>query len=156
MAKLLWAKVHLMTEDGYDSGLGTFSTASRIEWQDTKSVSIQFDVPADLKSGKYVFHVYSSTEQPCERSIDSSSKCEGILSEMLPVEIVEAAAVEEQAEEKKDKDKGVLGSLLGLQLRRKHSLYSGRDLGVHIGGSDYLLEDGTTDTKKMLYFFSLI
>ncbi|KAF9905950.1 hypothetical protein EC991_001191 [Linnemannia zychae] len=156
MAKLLWAKVHLMTEDGYDAGMGTFSTVSRIEWQDTKSVSTQFEVPADLKAGKYVFHVYGSTEQPCEGSIDSSSKCEGILSEMLPVEIVQAAAVEEQTEEKKDKDRGVLGSLLGLQLRRKRSLYSGRDLGVHVGGSDYLLEDGTTDTKKMLYFFSLI
>lgn len=76
---------------------------------------------------------------------------------MVPVEIVEAAAVEEGVEEEdtgKGK-KGVLGSLLGLQLR-KRSLYAGRDLGVHIGGSNYLLEDGTTDTKKMLYFFSLI
>lgn len=33
MAKLLWAKVHLMTEDGYDAGMGTIGTASRTEWQ---------------------------------------------------------------------------------------------------------------------------
>ncbi|KAG0289539.1 hypothetical protein BGZ96_006927 [Linnemannia gamsii] len=155
MAKLLWAKVHLMTEDGYDAGMGTINTASRLEWQDSKSVSTQFEVPADLKAGKYVFHVYGSTEQPCEGSIDSSSTCEGILSEMLPVEIVEAAAVEKETEKEDTGKKGVLGSLLSLQLR-KRSLYTGRDLGVHIGGSDYLLEDGTTDTKKMLYFFSLI
>ncbi|KAK3832520.1 MAG: hypothetical protein JOS17DRAFT_827256 [Linnemannia elongata] len=156
MAKLLWAKVHLMTEDGYDAGMGTIDTASRAEWQDTKSVSTKFEVPVDLKEGKYVFHVYGSTEQPCEGSIDSSSKCEGILSEMVPVEIVEAAAVEEKLEADTGKGKkGLLGSLLGLQLR-KRSLYAGRDLGVHIGGSDYLLEDGTADTKKMLYFFSLI
>ncbi|KAG9066294.1 hypothetical protein KI688_001515 [Linnemannia hyalina] len=122
MAKLLWAKVHFMTEDGYDAGMGTIDTASRIEWQ------------ADLKAG-------------------NSSKCEGILSEMVPVEIVKAAAVEELEEE--DTGKGKKGSLLGLQLR-KRSLYAGRDLGVRIGGSDYLLEDGTADTKKMLYFFSLI
>ncbi|KAH7042317.1 hypothetical protein BKA57DRAFT_538973 [Linnemannia elongata] len=156
MAKLLWAKVHLMTEDGYDAGMGTIGTASRIEWQDSKSVSTKFEVPADLKAGKYVFHVYGSTEQPCEGSIDSSRKCEGILSEMVPVEIIEAAAVKDVLEEDTGKGKkGVLGSLLGLQLR-KRSLYAGRDLGVHIGGSDYLLEDGTADTKKMLYFFSLI
>ncbi|KAF9540464.1 hypothetical protein EC957_004304 [Mortierella hygrophila] len=154
MAKLLWAKVHLMTEDGYDAGMGTIDTASRIEWQDSKSVSTKFDVPADVKAGKYVFHVYGSTEQPCDGSIDSSSKCEGILSEMVPVEIVKAAAVEEGLEEE-DTGKGKKGSLLGLQLR-KRSLYAGRDLGVRIGGSDYLLEDGTADTKKMLYFFSLI
>ncbi|KAK3842002.1 MAG: hypothetical protein J3R72DRAFT_475186 [Linnemannia gamsii] len=157
MAKLMWAKVHLMTEDGYDAGMGTLNTASRLEWQDTKSVSTHFEVPTDLKEGKYIFHVYGSTEQPCEGSIDSSSKCEGILSEMLPVEIVRPAAVEVEAEKQVEekKSKGILGSLLGLQLR-KRSLYNGRDLGVRIGGSDYLLEDGTTDTKKMLYFFSLI
>ncbi|KAG0321643.1 hypothetical protein BGZ97_010738 [Linnemannia gamsii] len=155
MAKLLWAKVHLMTEDGYDAGMGTINTASRLEWQDSKSVTTQFEVPADLKAGKYVFHVYGSTEQPCEESIDSASKCEGILSEMLPVEIVEAAAVEDEAEKEDTSKKSILGSLLGLQLR-KRGLYRGRDLGMHIGGSEYLLEDGTTDTKKMLYFFSLI
>ncbi|KAF9118711.1 hypothetical protein BGX30_004352 [Mortierella sp. GBA39] len=154
MAKLLWAKVHLMTEGGYDAGMGTIDTASRIEWQDSKSVSTKFDVPADLKAGKYVFHVYGSTEQPCDGSIDSSSKCEGILSEMVPVEIVETAAVEKGPEEE-DTGKGKKVSLLGLQLR-KRSLYAGRDLGVRIGGSDYLLEDGTADTRKMLYFFSLI
>ncbi|KAG0378170.1 hypothetical protein BGX24_004593 [Mortierella sp. AD032] len=138
MAKLMWAKVHLMTEDGYDAGMGTLNTASRLEWQDTKSVSTHFEVPTDLKEG-------------------NSSKCEGILSEMLPVEIVRPAAVEVEAEKQVEekKSKGILGSLLGLQLR-KRSLYDGRDLGVRIGGSDYLLEDGTTDTKKMLYFFSLI
>ncbi|KAG0275063.1 hypothetical protein BGZ95_009218 [Linnemannia exigua] len=151
MAKLMWAKVHLMTEDGYDAGMGTLNTASRLEWQDTKSVSTQFEVPADLKEGKYVFHVYGSTEQPCE----GSSKCEGILSEMLPVEIVQPAAVEVEKQVEEKKSKGVLGSLLGLQLR-KRGLYDGRDLGARMGGSDYLLEDGTTDTKKMLYFFSLI
>ncbi|KAF8947688.1 hypothetical protein BGZ47_008185 [Haplosporangium gracile] len=155
MAKLLWAKVHLMTEDGYDAGMGTINTASRLEWQDSKSVSAKFKVPTDMKAGKYVFHVYGSTEQPCEGSIDSSSKCEGILSEMLPVEIVEAAAVEEKVEKENKAKKGALRSLLGFGLR-KRSLYAGRDLGMHIGGSDYLLEDGTTDTKKMLYFFSLI
>ena len=73
-----------------------------------------------------------------------------------PVENVEAAAVEEGLEEDTGKGKkSVLGSLLKLNLR-KRSLYAGRDLGVHIGGSDYLLEDGTADTKKMLCFFSLI
>lgn len=74
---------------------------------------------------------------------------------MLPVEIAETAAVEKEAEKEDTSKKGILGSLLGLQ-HRKRSLYTGRDLGMHIGGSDYLLEDGTTDTKKMLYFFSLI
>jgi hypothetical protein len=74
---------------------------------------------------------------------------------MLPVEIVEAAAVEDEAEKEDTSKKSILGSLLGLQLR-KRGLYRGRDLGMHIGGSEYLLEDGTTDTKKMLYFFSLI
>ena len=33
MAKLVWAKVHLMTEDGYDAGMGTLSATSRREWQ---------------------------------------------------------------------------------------------------------------------------
>lgn len=33
MAKLVWAKVHLMTEDGYDAGMGTISATSRREWQ---------------------------------------------------------------------------------------------------------------------------
>lgn len=33
MAKLLWVKVHLMTEGGYDAGMGTINTASRLEWQ---------------------------------------------------------------------------------------------------------------------------
>ncbi|KAF9139783.1 hypothetical protein BG015_001907 [Linnemannia schmuckeri] len=155
MAMLLWAKVHLMTEDGYDAGMGTIDTASRLEWQDSKSVSAEFEVPADMKAGKYVLHVYGSTEQPCEGSIDSSSNCEGILSEMLPVEIIEAIAVEKKVEKENKAKKGALESLLGFRLP-KHSLYAGRDLGMHIGGSDYLLEDGTTDTKKMLYFFSLI
>ncbi|KAG0214449.1 hypothetical protein BGX33_002175 [Mortierella sp. NVP41] len=126
MAKLLWAKVHLMTEDGYDAGMGTINTASRLEWQ----------VPADLKPGKYTFH------------LPTSSKCEGILSEMLPVEIVESTAVDEQ----KETDSG---TVLEVQLR-KRSLYTRRDLGVRLGGSDHLLEDGTTDTKKMHYMFSLI
>ncbi|KAF9087431.1 hypothetical protein BGX23_008111 [Mortierella sp. AD031] len=148
MAKLLWAKVHLMTEDGYDAGMGTINTASRLEWQDSKVVSTQFKVPADLKPGKYTFHVYGSTEKPCEGSIENSSKCEGILSEMLPVEIVESTAVDEQ----KETDSG---TVLEVQLR-KRSLYTRRDLGVRLGGSDHLLEDGTTDTKKMHYMFSLI
>ncbi|KAF9326013.1 hypothetical protein BG006_010522 [Podila minutissima] len=33
MVLLRWAKVHLMTEDGFDSGVGTISTTSRPEWQ---------------------------------------------------------------------------------------------------------------------------
>lgn len=33
MVLLRWAKVHLMTEDGFDSGVGTISTTSRSEWQ---------------------------------------------------------------------------------------------------------------------------
>ncbi|KAF9108059.1 hypothetical protein BGX29_003574 [Mortierella sp. GBA35] len=89
MAKLLWAKVHLMTEDGYDAGMGTINTASRLEWQ---------------------------------------------------------------VDEQKETDSG---TVLEVQLR-KRSLYTRRDLGVRLGGSDYLLEDGTTDTKKMHYMFSLI
>ncbi|KAF9919197.1 hypothetical protein FBU30_011132 [Linnemannia zychae] len=149
MAKLLWAKIHFMTEDGFDTGMGTINTAFRAEWQDSMSVSTQFKVPVDMKAGKYIFHVYGSTEQPCEESTD---RCEGVLSEMLPVEVIQAATTEQEKEQPKE---DMFESLLGLYLRRR-SLYARRDFGVRIGRSDYLLEDGTTDTKKMLYFFSLI
>jgi len=33
MAELMWAKVHLMTEDGFDAGMGTIVTTSRDQWQ---------------------------------------------------------------------------------------------------------------------------
>lgn len=33
MAELVWAKVHLMTEDGFDAGMGTIATTSRDQWQ---------------------------------------------------------------------------------------------------------------------------
>ncbi|KAF9191762.1 hypothetical protein BGZ51_000109 [Haplosporangium sp. Z 767] len=142
LAKLIWVKAHLMTEDGYDAGLGVISAVSRSEWQDSKSVSSHFQIPDTLKTGKYNLHFYGSTEQPCagERQGSIDTKCEGILSEMLPIEIIARTAV------KSDK--------AGIQLR-KRSLYTGRDLGVH-GRSEFVLADGSMDTKKMLYLFSLI
>ena len=39
MEKLVWAKIHMMTEDGFDAGMGTISTTSRDQWQG-KSTSL--------------------------------------------------------------------------------------------------------------------
>ncbi|KAF9950980.1 hypothetical protein BGZ72_007460 [Mortierella alpina] len=156
MAKLVWAKIHLMTEDGYDAGLGTISAASRREWQDTQVVSTQFRVPATLAAGKYTLHVYGSTEQPCEGSVDIGSKCEGILSEMLPVEIAEKEApsststLPTAAIEIPDEQDATAGLGISLHLLRR-GLYSGRQLGAR-----FLKRDSTLDTQKMLYLFSLI
>ncbi|KAF9989895.1 hypothetical protein BGZ75_004463 [Mortierella antarctica] len=156
MAKLIWAKVHLMTEDGYDAGMGTISVASRREWQDTQVVSTQFRVPETLASGKYTLHIYGSTEQPCDDSVDISSKCEGILTEMLPVEIVEEKAPSTPSTpptatiEILDGQDTTAGFGINLHLQRR-SLYPGRRLGAH-----FVQKDGTLDTQKMLYLFSLL
>ncbi|KAG9321307.1 hypothetical protein KVV02_007880 [Mortierella alpina] len=153
MAKLIWAKVHLMTEDGYDAGMGTISVASRREWQDTQVVSTQFRVPETLASGKYTLHIYGSTEQPCDDSVDIGSKCEGILSEMLPVEIIEKKATSTPPTatiEILDGQDTTAG--LGISLHhQRRSLYPGRRLGAH-----FVQKDGTLDTQKMLYLFSLL
>ncbi|KAF9944562.1 hypothetical protein BGZ70_004519 [Mortierella alpina] len=146
MAKLVWAKVHLMTADGYDAGMGTLSATSRREWQDTQVVSTQFQIPETLAPGKYTLHIYGSTEQPCEGSVDIGSKCEGILSEMLPVEITEKKAPSSTstpptaAMEVLEGQDTTAGLGISLHFLRRRSLYSGRKL----------------DTQKMLYLFSLI
>ncbi|KAF9287203.1 hypothetical protein BGZ68_002095 [Mortierella alpina] len=156
MAKLVWAKVHLMTEDGYDAGMGTISATSRREWQDTNLVSTQFQVPETLAPGKYTLHIYGSTEQPCADSVDIGSRCEGILSEMLPVEIAEKKAPSSTstpptaAIEILDEQNPTTGLGFNLHLPRR-GLYPGRRLGAH-----FVQEDGTLDTQKMLYLFSLI
>lgn len=66
---------------------------------------------------------------------------------MVPVEFVERTAILH----KQDPSEAKLTANVAL---RKRQLYSGRDLGLP--RSEYLLEDGSEDTKKMLYFFSLI
>ncbi|KAI7816052.1 hypothetical protein BC939DRAFT_482353 [Gamsiella multidivaricata] len=137
MARLMWAKVHLMTDDGYDAGTGTISTATPSDWQDSQLISSDFTVPENLPSGKYVFHVYGSTQQPCEGSVDTGA------SRKISTPI---AQLEED-------NKGV-GAIDSFQLR-KRNLYAGRNLRA-IGQSDYLLQDSNADIHKMLYFFSLI
>ncbi|KAF9202530.1 hypothetical protein BGZ49_007320 [Haplosporangium sp. Z 27] len=136
MAELLWANVHLITEDGKDAGVGNISTAKRQEWQDTLTVSSDFKVPGKLKPGKYSLHVYGNTLQPCEGSVDMTKRCEGILSETLPVEIGKTP-------DGGKKDHG--------RRKRKRELYIER---THT--SEHALQDEGMDTKKMLYFFSLI
>ncbi|KAF9576256.1 hypothetical protein EC968_009818 [Mortierella alpina] len=156
MAKLVWAKVHLMTEDGYDAGMGTISVASRPEWQDSRVVSAQFRVPETLAVGRYTIHIYGSTEQPCVDSVDIGSKCEGILSEMLPVEIIGKEATSSTstpltaAIETLEGQDTMAGLGINLHLQRR-SLYPGRRLGAH-----FVQKDGTLDSQKMLYLFSLI
>ncbi|KAF9436225.1 hypothetical protein BGZ76_004513 [Entomortierella beljakovae] len=157
LAKLMWAKVHLMTEDGNDAGMGTIKSADRSEWQDSLTISSEFKIPEDLAPGKYVFHVYGSTDQPCEGSVNMSERCEGILSETLPVEIRNEDFVKNQLkleEQRQNEQSERKEKLLSLQLR-KRSLFSKRSLGMH-SQSQYLLQDGSVDTKKMLYFYSLI
>ncbi|KAF9106360.1 hypothetical protein BGX27_009196 [Mortierella sp. AM989] len=154
MAKLLWAKVNLLTEDGYDSGMGTFSNTVRSEWQDSLSVSLKLKIPENLTPGKYKIHVYGSTEQPCKDSVDMTERCEGILSETLPVVIRKATHATLKKNPKSSNDGEKDHGILGLSLP-KRSLYSKRNLESH-GPSEYLLQDGSIDTKKMLYFFSLI
>ncbi|KAG0035446.1 hypothetical protein BGZ81_007992 [Podila clonocystis] len=151
MVLLRWAKVHLMTEDGFDSGVGTISTTSRPEWQDSRSVANDFVIPRSLPAGKYVLHVYGSTQQPCEGSVDISSRCEGVLSEMIPVEVV---AISETARQQKQ-DNSVKGKVLSLTATLfRRAVYDGRDLGL--GRSEYTLSNGHPDTQKMLYMLSLI
>ncbi|KAF9377327.1 hypothetical protein CPB97_010283 [Podila verticillata] len=153
MAILNWAKVHLMTENGFDSGVGTISTTSRPEWQGTRSVTSDFVVPDSLPAGKYVLHVYGSTQQPCEGSVDISSRCEGVLSEMVPVEVVATAATAQQ--QKTTQDNSVKGKALSLTATLfRRAAYDGRDLAL--GRSDFTLDNGHPDTKKMLYMLSLI
>ncbi|KAF9312003.1 hypothetical protein BG003_006731 [Podila horticola] len=151
MVLLRWAKVHLMTEDGFDSGVGTISTTSRSEWQDTQSVASDFVIPDSLPAGKYALHVYGSTQQPCEGSVDISSRCEGVLSEMIPVEVVATSKTSQQSKEV-NSIKGRVLSLTATLFRR--ALYDGRDLGL--SRSEYTLDNGHPDTHKMLYMLSLI
>ncbi|KAG0085973.1 hypothetical protein BGZ93_000349 [Podila epicladia] len=149
MVLLRWAKVHLMTEDGFDSGVGTISTTSRPEWQDTRSVASDFVIPDSLPAGKYVLHVYGSTRQPCEGSVDIFSRCEGVLTDMVPVEVVAVTAPHTK------KDSSVMGKVLSLTATLfRRSVYDGRDLGL--GRSEYTLDNGHPDTQKMLYMLSLI
>ncbi|KAG0319395.1 hypothetical protein BGZ99_005127 [Dissophora globulifera] len=152
MAQLMWAKLHLMTEDGRDAGTGTLNTAIRSEWQDSHgTVSSRFTVPDTLPAGKYVLHVYGSTLQPCEGSTDSALRCEGVLSETLPVEITSTGS-------RTDTSLLTSSTVVHLPLR-KRTLFAGRGLlGPHSRGAspDAQLLDGRMDTKKMLYFFSLI
>ncbi|KAG0043941.1 hypothetical protein BGZ83_010823 [Gryganskiella cystojenkinii] len=156
MTKLVWAKIHLMTADGFDAGIGTISTASRDQWQDSLSLATEFRIPDSVPAGKYVFHVYGSTEQPCQGTIDISQRCEGILSETVPVEIVTRAvsSSESKAQEPKQSSGGAQVKADLRLPQRKRQLYAGRELGLP--RSDFVNEDGSEDTKKMLYFFSLI
>lgn len=71
---------------------------------------------------------------------------------MVPVEIVQRTASPSDAQDTNQTDIQVTASLPLPQ--RKRQLYAGRELGL--GRSDFVLEDGSEDTKKMLYFFSLI
>ncbi|KAF9360513.1 hypothetical protein BGX26_009061 [Mortierella sp. AD094] len=153
MAKLLWAKVHLMTEDGKDAGIGTISTTARSEWQDSLSVSSRFKIPENLAPGKYTLHVYGSTEQPCEGSVDFRALRRYSLGN-TPVEIKKTSHTTPSKDPKKPKDVEKDHSLVGIQLG-KRGLYAKRNIGMH-GQSEFLLQDGSVDTKKMLYFFSLI
>ncbi|KAG0345299.1 hypothetical protein BG004_003812 [Podila humilis] len=137
MALLRWAKVHLMTEEGFDSGVGTISTTARSEWEGN-AVASDFVVPESLVPGKYLLHVYGSTEQPCEGSTESALRCEGVLSEMMPVEVV---AAEQPA--------GSKGISLTASLFRKRSIYKHHELGV--GHSEYSLDNGSADNRKMLF-----
>ncbi|KAG0360227.1 hypothetical protein BGZ54_009651 [Gamsiella multidivaricata] len=135
MARLMWAKVHLMTDDGYDAGTGTISTATPSDWQDSQLISSDFTVPENLPSG-------------------NTQKCEGILSETLHLKIRGASRkISTPIAQLEEDNKGV-GAIDSFQLR-KRNLYAGRNLRA-IGQSDYLLQDSNADIHKMLYFFSLI
>ncbi|KAF9426571.1 hypothetical protein BGZ94_006337 [Podila epigama] len=159
LAQLRWAKVHLMTANGYDSGLGTFNTVFRSEWQDTLTVSTDFEVPATLPAGNYVLHVFGSTQQPCEGAVDFSRKCEGVLSETLPVQILDTPAksnVNANVDSVDNTQPTTVTRVLSLasSLLRKRSMYDGRDTGI--SPSEFTLANGSPDTQKMLYMFSLI
>jgi len=68
---------------------------------------------------------------------------------MVPVEIVQRTTTLSKQD---PTGPGVkLTAKVGL---RKRQLYAGRDLGLP--RSDFVLEDGSQDTKKMLYFLSLL
>jgi len=84
--------------------------------------------------------------------LSSSSRCEGVLSEIIPVEVVATATAQQQKTTKDNSVKGKVLSLTATLFRR--AVYNGRDLGL--SSSDYTLDNGHPDTKKMLYMLSLI
>ncbi|KAG0267049.1 hypothetical protein DFQ27_009195 [Actinomortierella ambigua] len=48
LAKLMWVKLHLMTEDGQDAGPGTIDTMERSDWEDTLPVQIRATKDSNL------------------------------------------------------------------------------------------------------------
>ncbi|KAK3808464.1 MAG: hypothetical protein J3Q66DRAFT_391990, partial [Benniella sp.] len=74
MAQLLWAKVHLLTDEGHDAGMGTVCSATNEVW-DQYLVWSRFPTISHLESMCSMFTaVY--TRQPCEGSIDIKSAAE--------------------------------------------------------------------------------
>ncbi|KAF9582165.1 hypothetical protein BGW38_000561 [Lunasporangiospora selenospora] len=148
MTRLDWVMVHLMTEDGQDAGMGTLDYTSREQWQpDSLSISLQAVIPRTLPEGRYVFHIFGRTEEPCEAA--TARQCEGILSATLPVEVVSTS----QSSSTLFPEASNISLIARARLLRR-TLFSSRRLGG--GRSGYLLGDGSIDSKKTLYMFSLI
>ncbi|KAF9991365.1 hypothetical protein BGZ79_004614, partial [Entomortierella chlamydospora] len=81
-------------------------------------------------------------------------RCEGILWDILRVEIRKTSRATPSKDSENPKAVEKDHSIVGVQLGRRN-LYANRNMEMH-GQSEYLLQDGSMDTKKMLYFFSLI
>ncbi|KAF9974903.1 hypothetical protein BGZ73_001601 [Actinomortierella ambigua] len=147
LAKLMWLKLHLMTEDGQDAGPGTIDTMQRSDWEASvasgqKTFTASFAIPSDIGTGSYILHLFGETEVPCA----TDPTCTGLLSDTLPVRIRATRDSSMPGPANNNMVASSSHSTVSTQLRRSLNKFK-RSLYVQP-------EDEHLNTKRFLYLIS--